>query len=125
MAHTVRCKSTPRGPEGPSSAKKAEPTTTVGSTKGTVTAARKRLRPGKSYRAKTYAPGRATITVRIVDTTACQTVNHATFLRLGRWRTSLKGSRENPPSPLRLTTSMLANGERKKKPRKRRGTPTA
>src|SRR5660398_334959 len=97
MAHTVRCKSTPRGPEGPSSAKKAEPTTTVGSTKGTVTAARQRLRPGKSYRAKKYAPGRATINVRIVDTTACQTVNHATLLRLGRWRTSLKGSRENPP----------------------------
>ena len=48
------------GPPGRSSARNAAPTTTVGSTNGTVTNARTEPPAGKSKRATTYAPGSPT-----------------------------------------------------------------
>ena len=48
MASTVSCRSTPRGPWAPRSARNAAPTTTVGSTKGTVARACTNRRPRNS-----------------------------------------------------------------------------
>src|SRR5438128_713806 len=70
MAQTVVSSRTPHSssssPPRPTSARNAVPTTTVGSTKGTVTTARSTCLPGKSRRAKTYAPGSATTSVSAV-----------------------------------------------------------
>ena len=64
------------------------PTTTVGSTNGTVTTARSSCLPGKSKRAKTYAPGSAISSVSAVEASACQVVNHSTCRMSGRPSTS-------------------------------------
>ncbi len=48
IAHTDPSRSMPSGPRGPSSARKAAPTTTVGSTNGTVTSAARARRPRNS-----------------------------------------------------------------------------
>ena len=74
-------------------ARKAEPTTTVGITNGTVNAARSSRLPLNSKRAKTKAAGRATTTVTIVDTTACHSVNQATLRRFSSVRISPNASR--------------------------------
>lgn len=54
------------------------PTTTVGSTNGTVTTALRTCLPLNSKRAKTYAPGSAISSVSTVEANACQVVNHRT-----------------------------------------------
>ena len=87
----------PSGPPSPSSARNAEPTTTVGSTNGTRTAARTSRFPRNSYRANTYAPGSATSTVSALDTVACQIVNHATSRRWGSVTTAPSGLRSSVP----------------------------
>ena len=48
----------PSGPDSPTSSRNATPTTTVGSTNGTSSSARMRLRNGKASRCRTYAAGR-------------------------------------------------------------------
>ena len=58
IAHTVPSRASPPShPPGPSSTRKATPTTTVGSTNGTVTAIRSRVRPGSATRASSHATG--------------------------------------------------------------------
>ncbi len=66
------------GLRGPSSARKAEPTTTVGSTKGTTVSARAMPRPGNVKRAKTQATGRPSSSVRSVETVASPIVKSTT-----------------------------------------------
>ncbi|OSY51888.1 hypothetical protein BG846_02436 [Streptomyces fradiae ATCC 10745 = DSM 40063] len=86
------------------------PTTTVGSTNGTVTTARSTRLPGKSKRARTYAPGSATSRVSAVDASACQVVNHSTSRMSGRVSTSPSRPRRQPSSPLRPRPTMVATG---------------
>ncbi|GAA3217049.1 hypothetical protein GCM10020256_19790 [Streptomyces thermocoprophilus] len=90
------------------------PTTTVGSTNGTVTTALSVCLPGKSSRAKTYAPGRATSRVSAVETSACQVVNHSTC-RMSGWVTTsaIRPSCQVPPS-WRPRATMAATGQAKK-----------
>ena len=59
-------------------ARNAAPTTTVGSMKGTVTAASSTRRPGKRNRASTYAGTIPTTKVSAVLASACHRVNHST-----------------------------------------------
>ncbi len=75
------------------------PTTTVGSTNGTVTTARSSCLPGKSNRAKTYAPGRAISRVSAVEARACQVVNQRTSRMSGRASTSpIRPNCQSPPA---------------------------
>ncbi|MGX1249891.1 hypothetical protein RKD48_002402 [Streptomyces ambofaciens] len=97
-------------PPRPTSARNAVPTTTVGSTKGTVTAARRTCLPGKSKRAKTYAPGSAISRVSAVDASACQVVNHSTCRTSDCASTSpIRPSRQTP-STSRPRATMAATG---------------
>ncbi len=75
----MSCRSTPSAGRGPSRARKAAPTTTVGSTNGTSSSDHSTRRPWKSKRANTAATGIATSTVSTVDAAACQSVNQATW----------------------------------------------
>ncbi len=67
----------------------------MGSTNGTVTAARSSDLPGKSSRANTYAPGSATASVSTVDAVACHAVNQSTDRTSG----SVTTSQAEPSSP--------------------------
>ena len=60
------------------SATKADPTTTVGSTKGTVTNALTRERPGNEKWESTAVSGIDTSSVKSVEATACHSVNQTT-----------------------------------------------
>jgi hypothetical protein len=73
------------------------PTTTVGSTNGTVTTARRICLPLKSKRAKTYAPGSAMSSVSAVEASACQVVNHRTC-RMSDWASTspIRPNRQTP-----------------------------
>ncbi len=86
------------------------PTTTVGSTNGTVTTARSTCLPGKSKRAKTYAPGSATSSVRAVDASACQVVNHRTCRTSDCASTSPIRPSRQAPSAFRPRATMAATG---------------
>jgi hypothetical protein len=74
------------------SATNADPTTTVGSTNGTVTSARTRERPGNEKWDTTAVSGIATKKVSSVETVACHSVNQTTERVVGDVRTSA-----NPP----------------------------
>ncbi len=71
-------RSTPRAPPGPSRARKATPTTTVGSTNGTISNAHRTRLPGNSNRPKSAAMGNATTRVTTVEAVASHKVNQAT-----------------------------------------------
>ncbi len=71
-------RSTPSAPPGPSRARKATPTTTVGSTNGTISRAHSTRLPGNSNRPNSAAMGRATTRVTRVDAVASHSVNQAT-----------------------------------------------
>ncbi len=86
------------------------PTTTVGSTKGTVTTARSSCLPGNSKRAKTYAPGSAISSVSTVEASACQVVNHSTSAMSGRDSTSPIRPNCHPESVLRPRPTIAATG---------------
>ena len=62
-------------PCGPSNATKPMATTMVGMMKGSVVSAFSTVLPGNSCLANRYAAGRPTISVRAVETAACQMVN--------------------------------------------------
>src|SRR5215207_4674065 len=111
-----------RGPPSPSSARKAEPTTTVGSTNGTSTAACTSRFPRNSYRANTYAPGSATSTVSAVDTVACQIVNHATSRSCESVTTAPIGLRSSVPPGVSPRPMIDATGYTKNTPRNANGT---
>src|SRR5262245_12998309 len=112
----------PSGPPSPSSARNAEPTTTVGRTNGTSTAARTRRFPRNSYRANTYAPGSAMSTVSAVDSVACQTVNHATSRNRASVTRSASGPRSSEPPGVSPRPTIDATGYTKNTPRKAIGT---
>jgi hypothetical protein len=117
MAHTVPCRSMPSTPDGPASARNAAPTTTVGSTNGTVAIARASVRPGKSNLASTQVAGIANSTVRTVEATACHKVNQTTPRRPPSVRT-------RPTAPLSSVSPVAmidATGHTKKASRKRAG----
>ena len=103
-------------------AKNAPPTTTVGSTNGTVAAARSNDRPRNRRRASRWAPGRATATVSTVEATACHRVNQATPRNDDRPGNSTSRFRPSAPSP---RTRIDPTGYKKKTPRKAAGTTTA
>ncbi len=86
------------------------PTTTVGRTNGTVTTARSNCLPGKSNRAKTYAPGSAISRVSAVEATACQVVNHRTPAMSGRASTSPMRPNCQPASVLTPRPTIAATG---------------
>ena len=109
IAQIVDDRSIPNAPFGPRSARKADPTTRVGSTNGMVMAARSSDRPGKSYRAKTYAAGMATMRVRAVETIACHKVNQATPRNDGFPNTSPNAA-SGPPSPDRPVNRIDQSG---------------
>ncbi|MGX1241506.1 hypothetical protein RKD46_002610 [Streptomyces pseudovenezuelae] len=114
IAHTVVSSRTPHhsssSPPRPTSARKAVPTTTVGSTKGTVTTARRSCLPGKSKRAKTYAPGSAIRSVSAVEASACQVVNHSTCRMSGWARTSVIRPNCQVPPALSPRVTIAATG---------------
>src|SRR5918994_5828583 len=112
----------PSGPLSPRTARNAEPTTTVGSTNGTRTAARTSRFPRNSYRANAYAPGSATSTVSAVDTVACQTVNHATPRSRASETTSPIGLRSRLPSGVSPRPTIDTTGYTKNTPRNASGT---
>ncbi len=72
------------GLRGPSSARNAVATTTVGSTNGTVASARATSRPGNEKRANTHATGNPSRSVRAVADVASTTVNTMSS-RTDRW----------------------------------------
>src|SRR5687768_14806295 len=109
------------GLRGPSSARNADATTTVGSTNGTITRAFSSRFPGKSKRAKRYAAGIARTTVRIVDRTACQSVNQATSRTNGRPRTASASAAANRPPGASPSTRIAPTGRQKKTSRKSSG----
>ena len=121
MIVTLPRRSIPVAPSRPNSARNAAPTTTVGSTNGTVRIARNSRRPGKRYRPSTYAAGRPRTTVRTVETTACQSVNQATPRVAGLVTASRNELAPVPPSPV---ASTVTSGYTKKKPRKSSGRPS-
>ncbi len=86
------------------------PTTTVGSTNGTVTTARSSCLPGNSKRAKTYAPGSAIRSVSTVDASACQVVNQSTSAMSGRASTSPIRPNCQPSSVLIPRPTIAATG---------------
>jgi hypothetical protein len=110
---------TPRIPVGPTRARNAVATTTVGRTNGTVVAARIADRPGMSSRAITQVAGSATASVRMVDAAACHTVNHPTPRRCPSPTTRVTAP--NPPS-LSPVARIETTGHTKKAPRKATGT---
>src|SRR5262245_24122278 len=103
-------------------ARNADPTTMVGRTNGTVTAARKRFVPRNAKRANTYAPGRPSASVSKVDTPACHTVNQTTRLVTGSVRTSPTAPGSHRPSGRRPRTMMRVTGHTKNTPMKTAGT---
>lgn len=86
------------------------PTTTVGSTNGTVTTARRMSLPLKSKRANTYAPGSAISSVSAVETKACQVVNHSTCRIPESPSTSPIRPRSQVPSAFSPRTTIAATG---------------
>jgi hypothetical protein len=74
----------------------------LGKTNGTVIRAFTSCCPGKDLLYKRYAPGMATNTVTIVETTACQSVNQIRPIVLG----SKSIPSQLPESP-RTTTSVI------------------
>lgn len=114
IAHGVRSSVTENqlstGPPGPSSARNALPTTTVGSTNGTVTSARTSPLPGKSNRASRYVPGSATASVIPVDAAACQSVNQSTCSSSGSPSTPSAAPSRHCPSERSPVETMLATG---------------
>src|SRR3990172_8726577 len=105
-----------------STARNASATTAVGRTKGTVTSARARVRPGKSKRPSTYAAGRPTASVSAVDATASQTVNQSTSRVSGSVRTS---SVDLPPVVVSPRSTIAPSGKTKKSARNASGIPYA
>ena len=71
-------RSTPSAPPGPSRARNATPTTTVGSTNGTISRAHSTRLPGNSNRPNRAAMGNATTSVTTVEAVASHNVNQAT-----------------------------------------------
>src|SRR3954452_1880808 len=94
-------------------AKKAEPTTIVGRTNGTVTAARRTFLPRKAKRANTYAPGNASMSVSAVDAAACHRVNQTIRLVTGSVSMSAIALRSHRPSGRRPRTMMRVTGQTK------------
>ncbi|CAM5675818.1 hypothetical protein SCALM49S_06139 [Streptomyces californicus] len=86
------------------------PTTTVGSTNGTVTTARSTCLPGKAKRAKTYAPGSAISRVSAVEASACQVVNQRTSRMSGRPSTSPIRPNRQPSSVLNPRPTIAVTG---------------
>ena len=117
MAQTV-----PSSPVG-STARSAVATTTVGRTNGTRTSASASRRPGKAKRESAQVSGSAAASVRAVEASACQRVNHATSTVERRTRTSKGRSRR--PSATRLRSKTAASGQAKKTARKPSGTAAA
>jgi hypothetical protein len=74
----------------------------LGSTNGTVIRDLTKRSPGKDLVYKRYAPGMANVTVRTVDTSACQRVNQITPRTLGSARVASQ-SPEKPRDVNRTT----------------------
>ena len=106
----------PSGPPSPISCRKATPTTTVGSTNGTSSAARTAARPGSASRWRAYAAGRPRATASSVATPEVQTVNHATRCTRGRARTSRTAPGANRPSTTNPSATMPVTGRTKSTP---------
>ena len=89
-------------------ARKAEPTTTVGSTNGAVTRALARERPGNEKRETAQVMGAAATRVRATERTDCHTENHSALLIPESASTSPKAP--NAPSSPRERPRMRARG---------------
>ncbi len=96
---------TVRSTESGSSARKAAPITTVGSTNIAVSSPSSTLRPAKSNRATTYAGINPTATVIAVDTTACHSVNHTTS------QVCERPSVARTASPVTASATSVVNGQ--------------
>ncbi len=109
------------GLRGPSRARKAAPTTTVGSTNGTTVSARATRLPGNSKRAKTHAEGNPSSSVNPVDTAASASVNSTVSSTNGCNHASTTPPSASWPSGATPRARMLATGHTKKRPRKASG----
>ena len=108
--------SEPSGPPSPSSWRKATPTTTVGRTNGTSSAARTAARPGRASRWRAYAAGRPRTTARMVATPEVHTVNQATRCTRGRASTSSTAPGAKRPSSQNPSATMPVTGSTKSRP---------
>ncbi len=111
----------PSGPPSPSSWRKATPTTTVGSTNGTSSAARTAVRPGSASRWRAYAAGSPRATASSVASPEVHTVNQATRCTRGRARTSSTAPGAKRPSTTNPSATMPATGRTKSTPSTRTG----
>ena len=113
--------SPPSGPDDASSVRKATPTTTVGSTNGTVTSPRSSDRPGRSTRWSRCAIGSPSTSVASVASVEVHTVNHAapstrglvsvsSTLPTSRWPAGKKPSRSMPRTGSTKNTARTASG---------------
>src|SRR5699024_831538 len=100
----------PSGPEGASRERKATPTTTVGSTNGTVTMARSTPRPRKERQYNTYAPGTPSSTDPAVPSTAWAKVSPMMRHVREEEKTSLTPARSRAPSATNPRTTSAATG---------------
>src|SRR5690606_7298869 len=116
----------PSGPPCTSSDRNATPTTTVGSTNGTVTSARTTRRPGNRHRYSTYAPGTPSSTENAVPSTACHSVSPRIRHVRGWEKTSANPDRSSPPSsPTNPRATSVTTGHAKNTPRNTNGTAAA
>ncbi len=101
------------------SARKARPTTTVGSTNGTITAARTNPVPTTSQRASRNATGSPASRASTVDAAAWPRVNPTS--------SHVPAAASTPPTPPSRTPSrtIASTGQAKKTPRKASGTNAA
>ena len=106
----------PSGPPSPSSWRNATPTTTVGSTNGTSSAARTAARPGSASRCRAYAAGRPSTTASTVAVPEVHTVNQATRWTRGRASTSSTAPGASRPSTTKPSASMPLTGRTKSTP---------
>ena len=112
----------PSGPASPSSCRNATPTTTVGSTNGTSSAARTTDRNGNASRCSAYAAGSPSSTDSAVATAEVHSVNHTTRPTRGRPSTSTTAPGSKTPSGQKPRPSIPATGSTKKTPRTSSGS---
>lgn len=113
------------GPPSVSSERNATPTTTVGSTNGTVTNARTSPRPRNRRRYSTYAPGIPSASEIVVPSAACCSVWPTMRHVRGRLNTSTNPDRSGAPSVVKPRATSVAAGQPKKNPRNASGSPAA
>ncbi len=119
--HGLPASSPLRELRGPSRARNADATTTVGSTNGTANSARSTRRPGNVNRANTHAAGRPTSSEKPVMAVASATVNTMVSSSHGRPHASAMAAMSSQPSGARPVARIDATGQTKNRARNASG----